>query len=104
METWLIPYALMNMFGSVLVLVFFIFFILYEKGKVETKTFRMIFIVFAILVLAYGVYQLSVADLLRKVYPGKYYTAGGWIAISIGIIILFRILFGLRKNINRKGK
>jgi hypothetical protein len=98
MEPWLIPYALMNIFGSVLALVIFIFYILHERGKLEPRIFKMIMATFAVLMLAYGVYQLSVADLLRKVYPGKYYAVGGWVAVSIAIIILISILWGFKKD------
>jgi hypothetical protein len=58
----------------------------------------MILVIFAILMVAYGVYQLCVADLLRITYPGSYYTVGGWIAIFLGIILIVRILWGSRKK------
>jgi len=98
MEPRLIPYTLMNMFGSVLALVMFIFYIFHERGKLGPRIFRIILAIFATLMLGYGIYQLSVADLLQKVYPGKYYTVGGGIAISIAIIILVSILLGFKKN------
>jgi high-affinity Fe2+/Pb2+ permease len=101
MKPQLIPYALMNVFGSFLALVVLIFYILFRRGKVKPKILKTVLVIFAVVMLSYGIYQLSVADMLRTVYPGKYYTTGGWIAISLGIITLIPILWGLRKNKNR---
>ena len=98
MEPRLIPYTLMNMFGSILALVIFIFYILHERGKLGPRTFKIILAIFATLMLGYGIYQLSAAYLLQKVFPGKYYAVGGGIAILIAIIILISILLGFKKN------
>ena len=88
----------MNVFGSFLVLVVLIFYFLHKKGKLRPQIFKMILAIFAILMVAYGVYQLSFASLLRVVYPGSYYTVGGWIAIVLGIIVIISILWGSKKN------
>ena len=98
MEPRLIAYALMDVFGSFLALAMVIAYILFKRRKLGPRIFKMILTIFAILMLAYGIYQLSVADLLRTAYPKTYYTVGGWIAISLGIIILLPILWGLRKK------
>ena len=104
METRLIPYTLVNMFGSVPVLVLFIFYVLHERGKLGPKTFKIVLAIFAMAMLAYGIYQVSVADLLQKVYPGKYYTVGGGIAISIAIVILISIFLGFKKKKGKRGQ
>jgi hypothetical protein len=90
----------MNVFGSFLVLVMIILYILFKRGKFRTGAFKVVLAVFGTLMLGYGIYQLSVAELLSRSYPGKYYTAGGWIAISLGIIALLPIAWNLRKNRN----
>ena len=98
MEQWFIPYQLMSIFGSFLALVVVILYIFYRRGNLKPKIFKMILAIFAIIMLVYGVYQLSVAELLQKVYPGKYYIAGGWIAISMAIVIFISILFRFKED------
>ena len=88
----------MNVFASFLALLIIIFYVLRRKGKLKSKTFKIILASFAILIMFYGMYQLFIGDVLRKAYPGKYYTTGGLIAISIAIMILIPILLGIKKD------
>lgn len=101
MELYALPYILMSVFGSVFGLVIVIFSILYAKGKLKPRTFKIIRAILGIVMVAYGVYLLSVRDILKSVYPEKHFSVGGWIAISIGAIVLISILLGLRKNRSR---
>jgi len=94
----LIQYWLMNVSGSFIALVMIILYILSKKGMIGPRIFKGIVAIFAILLIAYGAYQLYVAKLLTKLYPGKYYIAGGGIAIILGAIILLPIMWGLRKK------
>ena len=88
-ELYALPYILMSVFGSVFGLVIVIFSILYAKGKLKPRTFKITRTILGIVMLAYGVYLLSVRDILKSVYPEKHFSVGGWIAISLGIIIVF---------------
>ena len=98
MDPRLIPYWLMNVSGSFIALAMIILFLLSKRGIIGPKIFKGILAIFAILLMAYGAYQLYVVKLLSKLYPGKYYIAGGGIAILLGAIILLPILWGLWKN------
>jgi hypothetical protein len=95
-------YAIINILGWVLAILFGIFCILCTKRKLEPKIIKIIWTVFGIAAISYGVYILSVKEILREVFPHKHYSIGGWIAISIGIIFLLTILWNLMKYKNGK--
>jgi hypothetical protein len=94
-------YAIINILGWVLVILLGIFCILFAKRKLKPKILRIIWTIFGIAAIAYGVYILSVKEILRELFPQKHYSIGGWIAISIGAVVLISILLGLRKYKNR---
>jgi len=88
----------MNIFGCFFALLIIIAIFLHEKNRISGKIYKIILSIFVIVFIAYGIYQLSAADFLGKVYPGGHYDIGGWIAIILGMVCLIRILFGIRKN------
>jgi uncharacterized membrane protein len=96
-------YAIINILGWVLAILLGIFCILSTKRKLEPKIIKIIWTIFGIAAISYGVYILSVKETLREVFPHKHYFIGGWIAISIGIIFVLSVLWSLRKDKNRKG-
>ena len=91
-------YAIINILGLVLAILMCIFSILSTKRKLKPKIARIIWTIFGIAAVAYGSYILSVKEILREVFPQRHYSIGGWIAISIGAIILISILLDLKKN------
>jgi hypothetical protein len=82
------PYAIINLEGTGLVIVWVIFYILYAKGKLGLRTFRIIRATFGGVLIVFGLYVLSVVDVLQRIYPQKHYSVGAWIAIALGILIL----------------
>jgi uncharacterized membrane protein len=95
-------YAIINILGWVLAILFGIFCILSAKRKLEPKIIKIIWTIFGIAAISYGVYILSVKEILGEVFPHKHYSIGGWIAISIGIIFVITVLWNLRKDKKRK--
>ena len=96
------PYAIINILGWVLAILLGIFCILSAKRKLEPKIIKIIWTIFGIAAISYGVYILSVKEILGEVFPHKHYSIGGWIAISIGIIFVLTVLWSLRKDKKRK--
>lgn len=95
-------YAIINILGLVLAILLSIFCILSIKRKLEPKIIKIIWTIFGIAAISYGIYILSVKEILREIFPQKNYSIGGWIAISIGIIFVLTVLWSLRKDKNRK--
>jgi hypothetical protein len=96
-------YAIINVFGLAMAILLCFFSILSAKHKLKPRIVMTIWTFFGIAVISYGIYILSVKEILRKIYPQKNYSIGGWVAISIGIILLLTVLWGLRKDKNTKG-
>lgn len=98
----MIHYALINIFGWILAILFVIFSILSVRREFAPKIGNLIWIILGIATISYGVYVLSVKEILKAVFPHKHYSIGGWIAISLGLILLLSALWSQRKG--KKGK
>jgi hypothetical protein len=98
----MIHYALINIFGWTLAVIGVIFAILSERGRIAPRLGNIIRIFFGIAFISYGIYVLSVKEILREVFPHERYTIGGWIMISFGLILLLISLW-IQKN-GKKGR
>lgn len=98
----MIHYALINIFGWILAILFVIFSILSTRRGFAPKLGKIIWIILGIATISYGVYVLSVKEVFREVFPHERYSIGGWIAISMGIVLLLIALWSQRRE--KKGK
>ncbi len=95
-------YAIINILGLAMAILLCFFTFLSAKRKLSPKIIRTIWTFFGIAVISYGIYILSVKEIVEKVYPQKNYSIGGWVAICIGIIFLLIGLLGSRKDRNTR--
>lgn len=95
-------YAIINILGWVLAILLGIFSILSAKRRLEPKTIKIIWTIFGLAAVSYGGYILSAQKTLREVFPHRHYSAGGWIAISTGIVFILAVLWSIRRDKKRK--
>ena len=98
MDPRLIPYWIVNVLGSLIAVVVISVWLLAKRGIISENVLKAVLVVFALLIITYGAYQLYFIELLRQLYPGSYYFVGGCIAIILGAIVLFRIIWNLYKS------
>ena len=82
-----------NGVGLSLGLAMIVFYILYAKKKLQSKTLKKVLVGFGITGIAYGVYILLAAQTMGEFFPKERYSVGAGIVILIGVFILLRLVF-----------